>query len=75
MPPDAQYEIPLSSVRVEQLLGKGAFGLVYRGQAWHLPPERGGVVNPAPVAIKTLRGKCPVVAHVFAISGFSDLPD
>ncbi|CDS40738.1 fibroblast growth factor receptor 4 [Echinococcus multilocularis] len=52
MPSDPTYEVPFGRVQVEGRIGEGAFGLVLRGSAMHLP---GGIIGPLPVAIKTLR--------------------
>lgn len=53
MPFDPTYEVGFGGVQVEQRLGEGAFGVVFRGTVMHLP---GGVTGPLAVAIKTLRG-------------------
>ncbi|KAH9286425.1 Fibroblast growth factor receptor 1 [Echinococcus granulosus] len=54
MPSDPTYEVPFGRMQVEGRIGEGAFGLVLRGSAMHLP---GGIIGPLPVAIKTLRGR------------------
>ncbi|KAL5109230.1 Fibroblast growth factor receptor 1 [Taenia crassiceps] len=64
MPIDAAYDVAFSGVRVERRLGEGAFGLVFRGSAMHLP---GGISGSLTVAIKTLRAdssEADVVAFV-----------
>nr|CDS15927.1 fibroblast growth factor receptor 4 [Echinococcus granulosus] len=64
MPSDPTYEVPFGRMQVEGRIGEGAFGLVLRGSAMHLP---GGIIGPLPVAIKTLRGsssKADVVSYV-----------
>ena len=52
MPFDPAYEVPLRRIAFEGLLGEGAFGLVFRGSANHMP---GGIEGPLTVAVKTLR--------------------
>ena len=50
--PISQYELPPDSVRLRSMIGKGAFGRVYAGEAHGI----NGNPELTAVAIKTLKG-------------------
>ncbi|XP_015761888.1 PREDICTED: proto-oncogene tyrosine-protein kinase receptor Ret-like [Acropora digitifera] len=48
---DQEWEIPRSNLKIEKVIGRGAFGVVSRGSAWDIPGKPGWTV----VAIKSIR--------------------
>ena len=49
---DIEWEIPRANLKIEKVIGRGAFGVVSRGLALDLPGKPGWTV----VAVKSIQG-------------------